>query len=73
MKSPRNDSDRITDLETALMHLQNDFEQLNEVVLENGRTIAEMQQALIRLTGKLDAMEASHESRSLEDDKPPHY
>ena len=67
-------SQRITDLETALMHLQNDFEAINEVVLSNGRRMDELHSLLERLTDRFEAhQDESDEERNLEDEKPPHY
>lgn len=55
------------------MHLQNDFESLNEVVLENGRRLDDLQSLLQRLTDKFDAKQADEPERDPEDEKPPHY
>ena len=67
-------SQRITDLETALMHLQNDFEAINEVVLSNSRRMDELHALLERLSDRFEAHKgASEEERTLEDEKPPHY
>ena len=68
-------NNRFEALETLTMHLQNDFEQLNEVILKQQAEIQELQSQLVRLEGRLDeqAATASESPRTLEDDKPPHY
>ena len=73
MNADGKDSERITNLETAIMHLQNDFEALNEVVLSNSRRLDDLQALLQRLTDKFEAQQGETEERNPEDEKPPHY
>ena len=73
MASENRESDRITELELALTHLQKDYESLNEVVLDNGSRLASLESAMQRLTSKLDALSEPSSERRPEDEKPPHY
>ncbi len=73
MTSNDRDSDRMTELEFSMMHLQKDFESLNEVVLQNGKRMDELKSLIQRLSDRLDASLDPAEPRSLEDEKPPHY
>jgi len=67
------DKNRLTELELSLMHLQNDFESLNEVVLDNARRIDSMSKLIQKLTDRLEASEDPEPTRNAEDEIPPHY
>ncbi len=73
--SNETDANRLTKLELALMHLQNDYDSLNEMVLKNGSRLDEVHGMLQRLTVKFESQQHSIESqaRKAEDEKPPHY
>ncbi len=73
MNPNENDLNRITNLENAIMHLQNDFESLNEVVLANSRRLDRLDALLQRLSDKFAAQQTGSNDRDLEDEKPPHY
>lgn len=67
-----NDSveDRLHAIERHLSHVERQNEELNAVVIEQGRTLAKLQTALRRLsetieTAELDRLHADHR-------KPPH-
>jgi uncharacterized coiled-coil protein SlyX len=65
---------RLNQLEAAMTYLQNDYDQLNETVLENTKRLEQLKQAVERLTARLDSSDAGPGGeRSLEDEKPPHY
>ncbi|MFK7767770.1 MAG: SlyX family protein [Mariniblastus sp.] len=64
---------RLTNLETSLMHLQSDYDSLNEVVLDNARRLDKMAAMLQRLTEKFEAASEPVQERNAEDEKPPHY
>lgn len=64
---------RITELESLLMHQQQDFEALNETVLMNVNRLDRIMGLLTELSGKLDDVSKDEPPRTLEDDKPPHY
>jgi uncharacterized coiled-coil protein SlyX len=73
--SQETDADRLTKLELALMHLQNDYDSLNQMVLKNGSRLDEVLGMLQRVTDKLESQQHSIEPqvRKAEDEKPPHY
>ncbi|MEM7783964.1 MAG: SlyX family protein [Planctomycetota bacterium] len=64
---------RVTQLETSYMHLQNDFESINEVVLENSRRLQELAAMVSRLNDRLEEAQSDSQLRRPEDEKPPHY
>ncbi|MDG1512725.1 MAG: SlyX family protein [Mariniblastus sp.] len=64
---------RITELESSMMHLQNDYESLNEVVLENVQRLEKMRLIIERLESRLRASSESESERKAEDEVPPHY
>ena len=66
-------TNRLTDLESSLMHLQSDFDSLNEIVLENSRRLDKLSAMIQRLTDRIDSADDDEPPRSLEDEKPPHY
>tara|TARA_B100001093_G_C26327957_1_gene800553 strand:- start:321 stop:491 length:171 start_codon:yes stop_codon:yes gene_type:complete len=56
-----------------MMHLQNDYESLNEVVLENVQRLEKMRLIIERLESRLRAGSESESERKAEDEVPPHY
>ena len=64
---------RIMELELQLMHLQKDFEALNQMVLENSRRLDDFLSQVTRLNRRLDGLSTDSEPRNLLDEKPPHY
>ena len=73
MDETKNNSARLTELESTLMHLQKDFDSINEVVLGQARQIDDLTRMLKRLTERFEEAAASETSRRPEDEKPPHY
>jgi SlyX protein len=65
-------SDRLVRVETTLMHLEHDFEQLHEVVLSQNRQVEDLRRSLERLQSLLD-QEGPSEVRDPAAEKPPHY
>jgi len=68
----KSDRDRIVDTEMALTHLQHDYEALNEVVLEQQKTIEQLSIDIQRLQTKVEA-NSDPEVRDAESERPPHY
>ena len=65
---------RLNSVESSLAYLQNDYDQLNETVLENTKRLEQLKLAVERLTARLEQSGAqTDEVRNLEDEKPPHY
>ena len=73
MDDNEKNTNRLTDLESSLMHLQSDFDSLNEIVLENSRRLDKLSAMIQRLTDRIDSAGDDELPRSLEDEKPPHY
>ena len=66
--------ERLNSLESSLAYLQNDYDQLNETVLENTKRLEQLKLAVERLTARLEQSGSqTDEVRNLEDEKPPHY
>jgi len=55
------------------MHLQNDYDSLNEVVLENANRLEKMSAMIQQLTARIETAAGDPAPRKLEDEKPPHY
>ena len=69
--NPSHDSDRITQLEASVAHLERLFDELNTVVVEQGRRLARLEKRLEQVAqlfegGELDRLRQVQE-------KPPHY
>lgn len=73
MDESEKNSLRLTKLETSMMHLQNDYDSLNEVVLENARRIEQMAKTIQALADRLQAASEPSSQRDIEDEVPPHY
>ena len=73
MDQSEKDRKRSTELESSMMHLQNDYESLNEVVLENAQRLEKMRIVIERLESRLRVSSESDSERKAEDEVPPHY
>jgi uncharacterized coiled-coil protein SlyX len=62
---------RLIQVETILMQVQHDVEQLNKAVLAQQGELTHLRGALDRLTATLEAGPA--EPRNLVEERPPHY
>lgn len=71
-EDPKNAA-RLQAVETSMMHLQKDYDSLNEVVLENVRRMEQLAKSVQRLTDRLDSAAESPTERNAEDERPPHY
>jgi len=66
--------DRLVRLETAILQLEHDVEQLNESLVDQHRAIESLRGALERLDWRLDQENSPPpETRDPEAEKPPHY
>ena len=66
--------DRLVRLETAILQLEHDVEELNESLVAQHRTIDAIRGALERLEWRLDQENSPPpETRDPEAEKPPHY
>ena len=73
MNQNERNAKRITELESSLMHLQNDYDSLNEVVLDQAKRLDQLTGAFDRLSERLDAATPTAPPRKAEDEVPPHY
>ena len=74
MENQEKNNERLNSVESLLAYLQNDYDQLNETVLENTKRLEQLKLAVERLTARLEQSGAqTDEVRNLEDEKPPHY
>lgn len=67
------DEQKIIDLEIRYSHLEDFTQQLNEVVTSQQTTIARLEKEIIDLKGSLNTGAGVSPTRTLLDDKPPHY
>lgn len=65
-------SQRLEQVESALMHLQHDFESLNDTLLHQQKLIDELKQSINKLSATVETL-GDDEDRSPEDERPPHY
>lgn len=75
-KSPQNQTSdqRLTEVECLLMHLQKTISDLDQVVIEQGKSIAKMQRELGQLASDFKQVrESSSPVRTAQDEIPPHY
>ncbi len=71
--SPGNHADRLIAVESALAHLQHDFEQLHGVALELQRELRQLTHRLQRLERRFETLGDEPEALSPEEERPPHY
>ena len=71
--SSERDADRLIRLETAVAHLQHDFERLHSVALELQAELRQLTLRQMRLEQRLDRLEQPPEPRSPAEERPPHW
>jgi len=64
-------ADRLEKLESSIAHLEHQYEQLNEVVLEQARQLKRMQTAQQRVSQSMETLELERIKST--NPKPPHY
>ncbi|WP_417379863.1 SlyX family protein [Gimesia sp.] len=64
---------RLTQVESVLMHLQHDVEQLNEALLQQNLIVDTLGKSLKRLDSRMGALEVEDDGPDPVQDKPPHY
>lgn len=67
------DEKRLIDLEIRYVHQQEFIQQLNEVVIAHSSTIARLEKEILDLKRNINSENGVSPTRSLADDKPPHY
>jgi uncharacterized coiled-coil protein SlyX len=73
MSNSSTDEDRLQNLELSLMHLQKDYDQLNEVVIDLANRHEQLQKSFVKLTAQLEHAQQAETPRDAESEKPPHY
>jgi SlyX protein len=71
LRMPDENSDRLEKLESHVAHLEHQVEQLNEVVIEQGKLLEQLKKEVQRQSGSLQTMELERVRSNTQ--KPPHY
>ncbi|NND97498.1 MAG: SlyX family protein [Pirellulaceae bacterium] len=67
-------TERITDLEIQLAHVQRLFDQLNDVVTDQSSRLSQMERVMKQIEEKVKQIKpADQQSVDPLDEKPPHY
>ncbi len=64
-------AEQLESLESHIAHLERQYEQLNEVVIAQGRALARIQKELAKTSDAVQSMEV--ERIRVNNPKPPHY
>lgn len=64
---------RLTQVESVLMHLQHDVEQLNEAILKQNEVVDSLNQSMKLLDTRLGVLEEEEDDRDPYQERPPHY
>lgn len=64
---------RLNGLESVLMHIQHDVEQLNEAILQQGRVVDAITKSMKQLDFRIGMLEEEEEGPDSYQEKPPHY
>ena len=73
MSNSSNNEARMQNLELSLMHLQKDYDQLNEVVIDLANRHEQLKQSFAKLTDQFNESQQPETPRDPEAEKPPHY
>lgn len=68
-----NEEDRVTNLEIRFSHQDDFLHQLNQIVVAQQKTIERLEKEILDLKRSLNSESGVGGTRSLADDKPPHY
>jgi SlyX protein len=68
---PDEDSQRIDKLESHLAHLEHQVEQLNGVIIEQGKLLDRLKKEVQRQSGFMQTLELERMKSNVQ--KPPHY
>lgn len=67
------DDKRITELEIRFSHQDDFLQQLNEIVVSQQKVIERLEKEMLDLKRSVNTEGGVSGTRSLSDDKPPHY
>jgi SlyX protein len=73
MTDDRGTSDHLTAIESALMHLQHEVQQLNEALIGYRRDFDALRNDIGTIRGRVEQLETGPEVRDPKLEKPPHY
>lgn len=65
--------DRLINLEIKYSHLEDFIQQLNSVVVTQQETISRLEKEILDLKRNINSEAGVQPTRTLQDDKPPHY
>ena len=65
--------ERMINLEIRFAHQDEFLSQLNQIVIEQQKTIERLQKDILDLKRNINSESGVAPTRSLSDDKPPHY
>ncbi len=64
---------RVIELETLVMHLQHDLEQMHQVLIQRAADFETLHEKLQRLEGRMEGTDELPPLPDALDDRPPHY
>lgn len=68
-----NNEERIINLEIKFSHQEAFLEQLNEIIVSQQKTIERLEKDILDLKRNVNTEAGVSGTRTLQDDKPPHY
>ena len=67
------DQNRITKLESEIMHLDHKIDQLNDVILKQQAELDAINKKIQHLQANFERLDESPEERDPAEERPPHY
>ena len=64
---------RLNQVESVLMHLQHEVEQLNQAIIQQNTTVDTLSKSMKSLDSRLGVLEVEDEDLDPFQEKPPHY
>lgn len=64
---------RLNEVESILMHVQHEVEQLNEAIIQRNTEVDHLRKSMKLLDSRLGVLEEGEEGGDPEMEKPPHY
>ncbi len=71
--SNEDEQNRITALESQMMHLEHHLDQLNDVILKQQEELDAVQKKISHLEANFEHLGESPEERTPSEERPPHY
>lgn len=70
---PDSQEQRLVELESLVMHLQNDLEQMHQVILQQQKELEALRRQIEKLEGRVEIAEQGPEERDPLQELPPHF